>query len=165
MRTKHPAWSWKRRRPRSHGTTAARRLLPDSCIAIGPGRGIKTIPPFTNWPSGGSVADVGREHGAARPSSSRSPTSSGDMGAGPPRRTTAQTMVFPATRRCGAGSGASRQRSSWRGAGALEIPSLLRVRRGALRIRWFVRRFLGGDFSEIYRRFIGDFSEMPGEAL
>ncbi len=152
MRTTHPAWSWKRRRPRSRSATAARPLLPDSCIATGPGRGIKMTLPFTNWPSRDSATGGGRGHGAARASSPPSPTLSGDTGAGPPRRTSDQTMVFPATQRCGAGSGASRQRSSWRGGNALEVlispDSFGRAHGSAVR-------------SEISRRFLGDAWRSP----
>jgi hypothetical protein len=114
MRTSDPAYIWGFRPPRSPGTIAAWLLPPESSTASSLGSGIGMMLSFTSRPSGDSAAGANKELGVTRGFWPRSPTSSCDTGGGPARGTSARTMGSLATRRCGAGSGASPRQSRLR---------------------------------------------------
>jgi hypothetical protein len=155
MRTNDPAYIWEFRPPRSPGTTAAGPLPRENSTAAAPRSGIVMILNSTSRRSGDSETGVSRGRGVPRGFWPQWPTSSCDMGGGPPRGTSARTTDSPATRPYGTGSGASPRRSSLPGAEGNR-------RAGGRRAQGGGRPFRSSrSFFCLFRRSLGDLSEIP----
>jgi hypothetical protein len=160
--TTDPAYSWASRLPRSLSMTSAKPFHSRTPSSPYQGQASRSPLTFTSRPSEDLAGAAAEGMGQAKGSSPPSPTSSGDTGASPPRRTSGRITLSPAMQRCGADSGASPQRSS------LQAPRAVKRLRG--RRTWtYLESSQSGPSgvlgvprlpSEICRRSVGDPSEI-----